>query len=412
MHNTDHQPSPKDAGHHTPARTGPDFVAEPRTLVIEDKSLKGGFVQIPRVILHARNLSRHAKILYAILLSYAWQEEECFPGYARLCQDLQASENSVRLYMRELEKAHLLRQRRRGLGKTNLYIIPDLRTAKIEVQEPQPLRTSRSEVLDAQDSPVPDPQDSRDLMEVETGEVETGEQDFDLSKLRKVKTGTGEVAAQPYPPSPSARRAGSEQAMDEGFTTPAQVLRAREASSEEAAAIQADPSGPGYKAGGSRPEMDTEEWARLQFHMGQFRKEFGDQASLRSSTTRAYNLFVRSGLSIEAFTERLFRARVVTQEHTASITAHGTDADSRSTRKTKIPYFFSVLEDVLDLLPPEERARREALRATALSRLEQRKAEEHERSTPGTSSRGQEQGTNGSGRRPDREGPYGQWIKS
>src|SRR5829696_8738803 len=93
---------------------------EPDTLIVADQSLRLGFIQLPKLILYARNISRDAKMLYAILLGYAWQEGRCFPGYARLCFDMGASENSVRQYMRELEKVGLLSQRRRGLGKTNI----------------------------------------------------------------------------------------------------------------------------------------------------------------------------------------------------------------------------------------------------------------------------------------------------
>jgi len=103
------------------------------TLLIEDYALQHGFVQLPNIVLWASNLSADGKILYAVLLGYAWQEGRCFPGYARLCLDLGASENKVRRYMRELEDLGLVRQKRRGLGLTNIYTLASLRTSKIEV---------------------------------------------------------------------------------------------------------------------------------------------------------------------------------------------------------------------------------------------------------------------------------------
>lgn len=99
---------------------------EPETLMIEDPTLYHGFVQLPKLVLYARNLSRDAKLLYAVLLGYAWQEKRCFPGYGRLCDDLDTSENMVRKYMRELEAVHLLSQRRRGQGRTNIYVLLDI----------------------------------------------------------------------------------------------------------------------------------------------------------------------------------------------------------------------------------------------------------------------------------------------
>src|SRR5690242_16868442 len=116
--------------------------SETNTLIIEDQSIRYGFIQLPKQILYARNISRDAKFLYAILLGYAWQEQRCFPGYNRLCADLQASENMVRKYMRELEAIGLLKQKRRGLGKTNIYTLCDLRTSKIEVLEHQKIEVA------------------------------------------------------------------------------------------------------------------------------------------------------------------------------------------------------------------------------------------------------------------------------
>ena len=104
-------------------------------MLVEDASLPRGFVQLHKPVLYAQNLSRDAKLLYAVLLGYSWQEQQCVPGYQRLCADLDASENAVRKWMRELEAAHLISQRRRGQGRTNLYLFHDLRTATLEAQD-------------------------------------------------------------------------------------------------------------------------------------------------------------------------------------------------------------------------------------------------------------------------------------
>ena len=73
----------------TPA-PGPDPDGQAAgSLAVASAALRGGFVLLPRTLLHAPGLSRDAKLLYAILLSYAWQQGSCFPGYARLQADLQ-----------------------------------------------------------------------------------------------------------------------------------------------------------------------------------------------------------------------------------------------------------------------------------------------------------------------------------
>ncbi len=98
---------------------------EAGTLAVANAALRGGFVLLPRTLLHAPGLSRDAKLLYAVLLSYAWQQGSCFPGYARLQQDLDCSANSLTRYLGELERAGLITRRRRGLGKTTLYTLQD-----------------------------------------------------------------------------------------------------------------------------------------------------------------------------------------------------------------------------------------------------------------------------------------------
>jgi Helix-turn-helix domain len=95
------------------------------TLTVANAALRGGFVLLPRTLLHAPGLSRDAKLLYAVLLSYAWQQGSCFPGYARLQADLGCGINQVTKYLRELEDAGLVTRRRRGLGKTTVYTLHD-----------------------------------------------------------------------------------------------------------------------------------------------------------------------------------------------------------------------------------------------------------------------------------------------
>ena len=70
--------------------------------------------------------------------------------------------------------------------------------------------------------------------------------------------------------------------------------------------------------------------------------EFIDTASVESSTTRAVNLFRRSGVPLDQFIDIMTKARAITKERMASIKKRTQDGD-----KTKMAYFFSVLEDQL-----------------------------------------------------------------
>ena len=90
-------------------------------LIGADPVTRHGFTQVPNFILTKKDISVGAKLAYAMLLKYLWNNDACFPGQARLAQDMGAGERSVRTYLKELKSAALLDIEQRGLGKTNLY---------------------------------------------------------------------------------------------------------------------------------------------------------------------------------------------------------------------------------------------------------------------------------------------------
>ena len=95
-------------------------------IIIEDPLLKKGFIQLPLLILKNPTLSFGAKLTYALLLSYAWQNPSCFPGQSRLASDLGVSDRSIRQFLSELSP-HYISIKRRGLGKSNTYLIKQLK---------------------------------------------------------------------------------------------------------------------------------------------------------------------------------------------------------------------------------------------------------------------------------------------
>lgn len=88
-----------------------------------DPVASGGFTQIPNVILTSNKLSSGAKLCYAMLLKYAWQNNCCFPGQERLGKDMSITDRMIRTHLKELEKVGYLKTQRRGLGKTNIYTL-------------------------------------------------------------------------------------------------------------------------------------------------------------------------------------------------------------------------------------------------------------------------------------------------
>lgn len=95
----------------------------PNTIVIEDPTLSRGFTAVPNVIFGVRGLSHGARLLYVLLLKYAWREGSCYPGTVRLAEDLEVERKAVIRYIRELVARTLVTVMRRGLGLTNVYRI-------------------------------------------------------------------------------------------------------------------------------------------------------------------------------------------------------------------------------------------------------------------------------------------------
>lgn len=101
---------------------------------MDDKSVRfesdleqGGFTAVPNVVLVDAELSVQSRLTYAMLRYYAWQSEDCWPGQKTLSGLLGCSERSLRVYVQELSEAGWVRVERRGLGRTNRYVltVPD-----------------------------------------------------------------------------------------------------------------------------------------------------------------------------------------------------------------------------------------------------------------------------------------------
>ena len=107
---------------HVDGRSLP-HLEELRNIILEgaDAATAQGFTQVPNFLLKSKKLAAGDKMAFAMLLSYAWQNDFCFPGQARLAEDMGVDERTVRRHLKALEAHNLLTISRRGLGKTNVY---------------------------------------------------------------------------------------------------------------------------------------------------------------------------------------------------------------------------------------------------------------------------------------------------
>jgi hypothetical protein len=95
-----------------------------------DRFTQNGFTQVPNSLLKSTDLSVGAKLTYAMLLHYAWQNDFCFPGQDRLAKDIGIGLRSSNRYIKELEARAYVRILRRGLGRVNIYEL-HIRAAKV-----------------------------------------------------------------------------------------------------------------------------------------------------------------------------------------------------------------------------------------------------------------------------------------
>lgn len=104
------------------ARHISELLAE-RNIVLRGADIlsQRGFTQVPNHVLRSDKVSPGAKLAYAMLLSYAWQNDYCFPGQDRLARDMGAGVRSVVRYIQELEANAFVSIKKRGQGRPNLY---------------------------------------------------------------------------------------------------------------------------------------------------------------------------------------------------------------------------------------------------------------------------------------------------
>lgn len=102
-----------------------DLLEKYQNIVLKgfDPVSAGGFTQVPNILLRNPDLSNNAKVVYAKLLSYAWQNNYCFPGQETMGEELGSSQPTIARALMELEKQGWLEIERRGQGKTNIYTL-------------------------------------------------------------------------------------------------------------------------------------------------------------------------------------------------------------------------------------------------------------------------------------------------
>jgi hypothetical protein len=182
-------------------------------------------------------------------------------------------------------------------------------------------------------SPLP-PREHPRVLQKNTQETVTQQTDFNLSNTRKAMPtedgGSNSRNGVVLRPNPSQRTDNS------SFQAIGAILKK-----------------PANGAMGYGKDPTEEEQQVIQAYVESFAKELADRASIASSTGRALNLFRRSGLSLEAFIRRMYKARSTTKERSADL-LRSIPSRKVTPAKRKMAYFFACLEDNLGLRTPRE----------------------------------------------------------
>jgi AraC-like DNA-binding protein len=104
-------------------------------IIVENALLRAGFAAFPYLVMKDKALSLGARMTYAFLLMYAWQEGSCFPGQVKLAGEMGVSERQLRRYLYELSENAYVRIERTDKRFNNTYTILDKKPSKLKAKK-------------------------------------------------------------------------------------------------------------------------------------------------------------------------------------------------------------------------------------------------------------------------------------
>ena len=323
------------------------------TVRFGDAVLQEGHTAVPNLVLrrYASLGITPTEMMFIIhIWQFWWTERQPFPSLNTIAGRMNISRRQARNYTQSLKEKQFLVVRDRfssTLGQiSSEYDFSPLLRAVVALEE---LDLDSSQVLTTPPRKNPSEGGGKNPSEAPRNSISPKEdpglkkthfeKDEDLSNIRKVEPGQ---AGQ------GSRRvsAGTQQGL-EGLGS---IMKRVKGEPGKAAA-----QGSSTNGAAGRPEAGEEDYQRIQHVILTCQREFGDRASAKSSSTRAWNIYQSAGVSIQRFEDALYKARSLTKEATAQITSEGEDPTYGVRRKIKMPYFFAVLEDILGLRQAPEK---------------------------------------------------------
>ena len=103
-------------------------------VVIDNELLRSGFAAFPYLVMRDKKLSTGARLTYAFLLMYAWQEGSCFPGQEHLAESMGVSRAQVQRYLYELRDSDWIAIEREDKRYNNTYRILDKKPTRLKAK--------------------------------------------------------------------------------------------------------------------------------------------------------------------------------------------------------------------------------------------------------------------------------------
>jgi biotin operon repressor len=94
-------------------------------VVIENEILRSGFAAFPYLVMEDKKLSIGARVTYAFLLKYAWQNDSCFAGQETMASEMGISRAQVQRYLYELRDVGYIKIERTDKRFNNTYHLVD-----------------------------------------------------------------------------------------------------------------------------------------------------------------------------------------------------------------------------------------------------------------------------------------------
>lgn len=104
-------------------------------IIIQNEMMRAGFAAFPYQVMRDKSLSTGARLTYAFLLMYAWQEGSTFAGQIRMAKEMGISDRHLRRFLTELRDVGYIAIERKDKRYNNTYIILDKKPTKLKARK-------------------------------------------------------------------------------------------------------------------------------------------------------------------------------------------------------------------------------------------------------------------------------------